>query len=54
VLDVRSEASEAAGEVVAPGPPRRSSKAWVFVLLALAALAAGAWFQRDAIMRLLR
>ncbi|MBI3401689.1 MAG: serine/threonine protein kinase [Acidobacteria bacterium] len=54
VLDVRSEASEAAGEVVAPRPPRRSSKAWVFVLLALAALAAAAWLQRDAILRLLR
>jgi serine/threonine-protein kinase len=54
LLDVRSEASEAAGEVVAPGPPRRASRRWIFVLLALAALAAAVWVERDAILRLLR
>ena len=55
VLDVRSEASEAAGDVVAPGPPRRASKSWILVLLlALAGLAAAAWFEREMILRLLR
>jgi len=55
VLDVRSEASEAAGEVVAPGPPRRAaSRSWILVLLVLAALAAAAWFERDMILRVIR
>jgi serine/threonine protein kinase len=54
LLDVRSEASEAAGEVVAPGPPRRASRGWMLWLLVMAALAAAAWFQSDAILRLLR
>jgi serine/threonine protein kinase len=54
VLDIRSQASEAAGEVVAPRPSRRSSRGWIVALLALAALAAVAWLQRDAILRLLR
>jgi serine/threonine protein kinase len=54
LLDVRSEASEAAGEVVTPGPPRRASRTWILVLLVLTALAAVAWFERDAILRLLR
>jgi serine/threonine protein kinase len=56
VLDVRSEASEAAGEVVAPGPPRRASSrsGMLLLLFVLAALMAVAWFQRDAILRLIR
>jgi serine/threonine protein kinase len=56
MLDMRSEASEAAGDVVTPGPPRRTSSrsGMLLLLLALAALAAAAWFQRDAILRLFR
>jgi hypothetical protein len=54
VLDVRSEASEAAGEVMAPRPPkRRSLVPWIALAILIGGLAA-AWIERVAILRLLR
>ncbi|MBI3493701.1 MAG: serine/threonine protein kinase [Acidobacteria bacterium] len=53
ILDARSQASEAAGEVVAPRPKRRSFAGWIVLAIVIAALAA-AWFERAAILRFWR
>ncbi|HJZ74433.1 MAG TPA: protein kinase, partial [Vicinamibacterales bacterium] len=55
ILDVRSEASEAAGVAAAsPGPRERSRIGWLVLLLVIAALAASVWFARASLQRLWR
>ena len=55
ILDVRSDAAAPANPhtTVVQQPRRRSGTGWVILLIILAALLAAAWFQRDAIERLL-
>ena len=56
ILDVRSDAAAPAGlQGTAQSPRGRSAGGrWVVLLIAVAALLAAAWFQRDAIDRLWR
>ena len=54
ILDVRSESAAPASTPVAVVPPRRSVAGWIALLLLLAALAAAAWFERNAIERMWR
>jgi serine/threonine-protein kinase len=54
ILDVRSQASEAAGVVSASAARRRAVFGWLVVLLLLAAIAAVAWFERAPLQRLWR
>jgi non-specific serine/threonine protein kinase len=54
MLDARSATSEPAPAPIAIRPARRSYAAWVVFILVLAALAAGAWWQRASIERVWR
>jgi serine/threonine protein kinase len=54
ILDVRSDAAAPANpHPMVQQPRRRSGAGWIVLLVLLAALLAAAWFQRDAIARLL-
>ncbi len=54
VLEVRSEATEAARPPVIVRTPRRSHVGWIVAAVAAAAAAAAAWFGRDLLTRLIR
>jgi serine/threonine protein kinase len=54
ILDIRSDmAAPANAHTTVQQPRRQSGAGWVVLLIVLAALLAAAWFQRDAIARLL-
>jgi TolB-like protein/predicted Ser/Thr protein kinase len=54
ILDVRSDASEAAGAATVAVAPRRSLAGWFGLLLVVVALAAAVWYARGAIARVWR
>jgi serine/threonine protein kinase len=54
LLDARGATSEPAAAPVAVRPARRSYAGWIVLILVLAALAAGAWWQRASIERVWR